>query len=199
MMWKLARKASGYARILIFFVRHGVWLKSCGRNIELVKDGKLRIGKGVVIESNAYICVEKDAMLSVGNNVHLGRNVYIKTYGGRINIHSDVSINAFSFLNGAGGLHIGRGTRIGSHTSIISSNHLFDDEKVPIREQGTSREGIVIEGDCWLGTGVRVLDGVSIGEGCILAAGAVVNKSFSSSLVLGGVPAKVIKERFEGK
>ena len=55
--------------------------------------------------------------------------------------------------------------------------------------------GITIEEDVWIGAGVRVLDGVVLGRGCVVAAGAVVTKSVSARTVVGGVPAKEIATR----
>jgi acetyltransferase-like isoleucine patch superfamily enzyme len=56
-------------------------------------------------------------------------------------------------------------------------------------------KGIIIHDDVWIGTGARILDGVEIGEGCVVAAGAVVNKSVPPYSVVAGVPARIIKKR----
>jgi acetyltransferase-like isoleucine patch superfamily enzyme len=65
----------------------------------------------------------------------------------------------------------------------------------PIRLQGVTRKGIRIGNNCWIGSKVTILDGVTIGDGCILAAGTVVTKSFPANSIIGGVPAKIIKSR----
>ena len=56
--------------------------------------------------------------------------------------------------------------------------------------------GINIEDDVWIGGGCRILDGVTIGKGSIIAAGAVVNKSVEQYSIVGGVPALVLKKRY---
>jgi acetyltransferase-like isoleucine patch superfamily enzyme len=61
------------------------------------------------------------------------------------------------------------------------------------REHSISREGIEIQDNCWIGTGVRILDGVSIGSGSVIGAGSVVTKDIPSNSIAVGVPAKVIK------
>lgn len=61
--------------------------------------------------------------------------------------------------------------------------------------QGATRKGIEIGKDCWIGANATILDGVKIGDGCIVAAGAVVNRDVPSYTIVGGVPAKTIKNR----
>ncbi|MBA2748254.1 MAG: acyltransferase, partial [Tatlockia sp.] len=58
-----------------------------------------------------------------------------------------------------------------------------------------TRQGVVIEDNCWLGYGVKVLDGVTIGEGSVIGAGAVVTKDIPPYSVAVGVPAKVVRSR----
>ena len=79
----------------------------------------------------------------------------------------------------------------------IRKNLLYQDPEVEIRLQGVSRKGIKIGPNCWIGAKVTIVDGVEIGAGSIIAAGAIVNKSFPAGSILGGVPAKLIKNRNE--
>jgi len=66
-----------------------------------------------------------------------------------------------------------------------------------MQAQGVTRAGIVIEDDCWLGAGAKILDGVTVGAGSVVGAGAVVTRSFPPKSVIGGVPAKLLRHRFE--
>jgi acetyltransferase-like isoleucine patch superfamily enzyme len=93
------------------------------------------------------------------------------------------------------GLQIGDGVRIGAGVVIIPSNHVFADPDVPIYRQGNEGKGICIESDVWIGANCTVLDGVTIGQGSVIAAGAVVNKDVDPYSVVGGVPARLIKKR----
>jgi acetyltransferase-like isoleucine patch superfamily enzyme len=68
---------------------------------------------------------------------------------------------------------------------------------MPIRQQGSTSRGIQIEDDVWIGHGCSILDGVVIGRGAIVAAGSVVTKNVPSFAVVGGVPARVLKQRWE--
>ena len=98
-------------------------------------------------------------------------------------------------LQGGGNLLVGNNTRIASHIVIVPSNHVFSDPDIPIKDQGLTQIGITIEEDVWIGAGVRVLDGVVLGRGCVVAAGAVVTKSVAPRIVVGGAPAKHISTR----
>ena len=61
-------------------------------------------------------------------------------------------------------------------------------------EQGITAEGIVVEDDVWIGAGAIITDGVRIGKGAVVAAGAVVTKDVPAHTVVGGIPARVLKE-----
>ena len=87
---------------------------------------------------------------------------------------------------------------IASHVSIYASNHVFSDTNKPMNTQGLTTQGIVICEDVWIGTGARILDGVEMAKGCVIAAGAVVTKSTQPFTINGGVPARVIGNRLSG-
>ena len=93
------------------------------------------------------------------------------------------------YIQALNGIEIGRNVRIGPNVCIISANHNIDDfgkhDKAP---------PIVIGDNCWLGAGCNILPGVVLGKHVIVAAGAVVTKSFADNCIIGGVPAKFIRE-----
>lgn len=91
---------------------------------------------------------------------------------------------------------------IGPQVSIITGDHkidtvgkymvnVSDDEKVPENDLP-----VVIEDDVWIGANSTILKGVTIGEGSVVAAGSVVTKNVPAYTIVGGVPAKIIKNRF---
>ena len=77
-----------------------------------------------------------------------------------------------------------------------SENHNYSQNSLPIRLQGVNRKGIKIGNDCWIGAKVTILDGAEIGNGCIIAAGAIVKGKFPPESIIGGIPARVIRSRF---
>jgi acetyltransferase-like isoleucine patch superfamily enzyme len=100
-------------------------------------------------------------------------------------------------LYGTGGIRVGNYVRIAAHNVIVASSHQYGSTEIPIKQQGFSAKGIVIEDDVWIGAGCRILDGVRIGRGAIIAAGAVITKDVEPFDIVGGVPAKVIRNRVE--
>lgn len=99
------------------------------------------------------------------------------------------------FLDGYGGLTIGRNVLIAHNSSLIAEDHGFASRKVPIRYQPKTAAPIVVEDDVWIGCGARILKGVRIGTGAIVAAGAVVTRDVPPYAIVGGVPAKVLGTR----
>ena len=122
-------------------------------------------------------------------------------------------IESFCCINNAvGDVVIGDYTRIGIHNTIIGPvtignhvnlaqgitvtalNHNFKDATLRIDEQGISTKPVTIGDDVWIGANAVILPGVTIGKHVVVAAGAVVTKDVPDNCIVGGVPAKVIKQ-----
>jgi len=122
--------------------------------------------------------VEEKVYLSDCSNICIGQNC---------------RVNENVFIQGA---IIGDDVLIAPNCSILSVTHLHSKIDVPIVNQGDSHPNPpIIKNNVWLGRNVIVLPGVTIGEGAIIAAGAIVNKDVKPYSVYGGVPAKFIKWR----
>lgn len=163
-------------------------------------DGYLQnivIGKRVVIKSGArLICTNADSRIVIGDGSVIQYGAIIETGpGGSIELGRSNSVNPYCVIYGHGGLKTGSYVRIAAHTVIIPANHIYDDPTVPIAKQGLTLQGIEMGNDIWVGTGCRILDGVTVSDGAILAAGSVVNKSVERGAIMGGVPARVLKYR----
>lgn len=129
----------------------------------------------------------------IGDNTFLFRRSFILTWGGDIKIGSNCGVNAYTIIYGQGGVNIGDNVMIAGNCTLIPANHTFLDTTVPMNIQPQTMRGIKIEDDVWIGTGLRVLDGVTIRKGSVIGAGAVVNKSTDSYGIYVGVPARKIK------
>lgn len=159
---------------------------------------ELSLGKNCSIGDYAQLTCRGNGSIEIGDNTDIDHFVLLETRrGGFIKIGKGSSIHAFSVVYGAGGVTIGDHTRIASHTVIVASNHNFDDLTIDIHLQGVSKKGITIGNDVWIGAGVRVLDGVHIGDHSVIGAGSVVTKNIPPNSVSVGVPARVIRMRGE--
>jgi acetyltransferase-like isoleucine patch superfamily enzyme len=174
--------ASGVRLFYIHKIRFGRFLK-LGKHVELSALGK----EGITLGNN----------VSIGSFSRVIVSTTLSDIGLFIRIGNNVGIGEFAYLGGAGGLEIGEECIIGQYFSCHPENHNFADTENAIRHQGVSRKGIKIGANCWIGSKVTLLDGCEIGEGCVIAAGSVVNKSFPSKSIIGGVPARIIKMRNE--
>lgn len=159
-------------------------------------NGKIKIGTKSLVHSNSIIKINNGGKISIGKNSEILVGTIMMTYGGSITVGDRCSINPYSIIYGHGnGVKIGNDVLIAGHTMIIPFNHNFSDLEININNQGINSRGIVIEDNVWIGAGCKILDGVTIKNGSIIAAGAVVSKSTHSNSIYGGIPAKILKVR----
>ena len=128
------------------------------------------VGKNVNIEHGAFFASGKD--ISVGNNSGLGLNCRV-----------------------AGPLSIGDDVMMAPNVSIYTQNHETENIYRPMRLQTAAKQKVTIGNDVWIGANAIILPGVTVGNGAIIAAGAVVTKDVPDFAVVGGNPAKIIKIR----
>lgn len=198
--WQFGWSQLRAMRLLIY--RHGFVRRFLGRNVSIVNGRKLRLGQWVRIGDNCTLSAFGKGELSIGDGSGIGSfsklvvSANLADAGAGIKLGRNVGMGEFAYLGGAGGLEIGDDCIIGQYFSCHPENHHFADISTPIRLQGVERKGIRIGRNCWIGAKVTVLDGVEIGDDCVIAAGAVVTKSMPAGSVIGGVPARIIRSRF---
>lgn len=157
--------------------------------------GTLTIGRNVTIDSLSSEGVK------LGNNVNIPDGSFfrctgvISDLGKGLIVGNNTGFGHYNFINAQGGVEIGDDVIMGSHVSILAENHNFDNLDEPIRLQGVTRKGIVIESNVWIGANVTILDGVRIHSGSVIGAGSVVTKSIPANSLAVGSPCKVIKTR----
>ena len=133
--------------------------------------------------------------LLVGADTTIDHGAYIATFGGAITIGERCGVNPYAVLYGHGGLVIGDDVLIATHAVVIPANHRYERLDLPISRQGVTCLGIAIEDGAWIGAHAVILDGVRVGAGAIIAAGAVVNRDVPSNVIVGGTPARQIGTR----
>lgn len=114
---------------------------------------------------------------------------FFTNFGKFISIGKNVFINhACSFLD-MGGIVIEDDVLIGPKVNIITENHPSN----PRNRKALITKSVTIKKNVWIGAGATILPGVTIGENAIVAAGAVVSKNVPANTIVGGIPAKIIK------
>lgn len=152
------------------YLDHGTYLHAC--------PGGIIIGSGTIVMHGAVLHVYNFRNLP-GAFIHIGR---------------DSLVGEYTVIRGQGGVTIGDRVYTSPMTQIIAVNHVFDDPDKPFVDQGITAQGITIEDDVWLGSGAIITDGVHIGKGAVVAAGAVVVNDVPAHTIVGGVPARILRE-----
>lgn len=153
------------------------------------------VGHGAIVMPGAKVSRELGGTIAIGPRSVIHPGAMLLSYGGFIRLGTHCSVNPYSVLYGHGGLVIGDNVRIAAHCVIIPANHGTALDGGPIGDQPLGKRGIHIGNDVWLGAGVRVLDGTVIGDGCVVAAGAVVRGELEPRSIYGGVPARLLGRR----
>ena len=163
------------------YFRNRMRLAFCGENVYFEANTRiLRYPKNVsifdnaVIKEGARICsCNESAKISIGKNTTIGYHTFIFA-SEKITIGEDCLIAPFVYM--------------------VDSDHSIDRGQ-RINSQSNTTKPIVIGDDVWIGTGAKILKGVTIGEGAVIATGSVVRENVPSYSIYGGVPAKKIGER----
>lgn len=123
------------------------------------------------------------------NSVAIFTPIYIN-YGKNLKIGKNVFINFDCTFLDLGGITIEDDVFIGPKVSLVTENHPLN----PEYRKGLICEPILIKRNAWIGANTTILAGVTIGRNAVVAAGAVVSKDVPDNAVVGGVPAKIIKQ-----
>ncbi len=144
--------------------------------------------KALFAECGKHVFVGKGGQYT-HENIHLGNHIFLAP-----------NVN---FMCTRAKIYVGDHVMFATGSYVITGNHridipgrfmdsITDEEKSPEDDQD-----VVFKGDNWIGVGAIILKGVTVGEGAVISAGAVVTKDVPPYAVVGGVPAKVIRRRFE--
>jgi maltose O-acetyltransferase len=170
-MWTLTKK--------IWFVAYQLFAMHLpeSRRMALAKKFRAFFAKHIIEFCGENINIEKGASftpaITIGSNSGIGVNCEVN-----------------------GPVSIGNDVMMGPEVVIYTRSHAHDRTDIPMREQGAAEvRPVSIGDDVWIGRRAIIMPGVTIGEGCIIGAGAVVTKDVPPYSIAGGVPAKVIKER----
>lgn len=200
-----------YIRTAVKFLRGGItrlFLKQTkglllvGKHVKITHGRHIYCGKNVKFEDYAEIQGLCREGLIFGDYVTIGRGVMIRPssyYGGDLGAglimgeHS--SIGPYGYVGCSGKIVIGNNVMLGPKCSLFAENHNFSNTEISIKSQGVNQKGIIIEDDCWIGSNVIILDGVTIGRGSVIGAGTLVTKDVPVNSVVTDIREKRTRER----
>lgn len=145
-----------------------------------------RIDRGVRI--SPYL------QIRLGHNVILRKSVML---GGRglIEIGSNTILNEGVIIAANEKVSIGENCLFAPRAYILDVDHKFSDSEIPVSEQGYETSPVEIQSNGWVGANAVITRGVVLGKGCVVGANSVVTKSFQANSIIGGIPAKILRER----
>jgi acetyltransferase-like isoleucine patch superfamily enzyme len=198
----------GVVRALIMLIRGGFVSFRLLRPILLGSGARVEHlqcmhGNGILkAEEQVTIQCASIQGVKLGSGVSLGAFSQLRPssqYGGMLgegcNIGDGTTFGPYTYIGCAGFIEIGSNCMFGPRVTLIAENHVITDKSKALKGAGVTRKGIKIGNDCWVGANSIILDGVSIGEGSIIGAGAVVRGDIPSFSIAVGAPARVVKKR----
>jgi acetyltransferase-like isoleucine patch superfamily enzyme len=165
--------------------------------VSLQYPDRIRIGSGARIGRNATLRAntEQRPGISLGDGVWVQDSVIINANRGQVTLGARSWLGPFCLVYGNGGVSIGTNVLVAAHTSINTVSHESTRCDIPINDQPVLTAPVTIEDDVWIGLNAVILQGVTIGRGAIIGAGAVVTKSVPAWSIALGVPAKIVGRR----
>lgn len=139
-------------------------------------------------------------LMQVADHVHICEHAWLNAADDRsdgkptLRIGARSYIGRFAHINAWRDVNIGADVLIADRVFVSDCEHGFADTTTPIIRQGdVFRGGVTLKDGCWIGIGVVILPGVTIGRNAVVAANSVVNRDVADFTVVGGIPAKFIK------
>ncbi len=169
-----------------------------GRNLTLRHASKISLGDGVILDDNVVLDAKGDSNqgVNIGSKVYIGRNTIVYCKDGDIILGDQVNISSNCQLFSSKLLEVGPQTVIAAFSYLLSGGQYdMNTPDVPFAEQTgmCTDEPTKIGANCWLGAGVVIPNGITIGDHVVVAAGSVVTKDVSKDQLCGGVPARPLK------
>ena len=187
-LWRFMRSHGMLNRNYAKLIARWVWLKLRWRG-RLKTDGLCFVCPGVTIE------IGKGATLHLGRWSWIGHGSKIRVHEGEARIGAksvlgqECTISAFQHVS------IGRECIVADRVMLIDFDHGVVEVDRPIREQGIYKRDVRVGHNVWIGYGVAILRGVTVGDNCVLGTSTIVTKDVPDNAVAAGVPVRVLRMR----
>jgi len=168
-----------------------------GHGVVLRHPHKVRLGDGVTVDDLVVLDAKgtTNRGIDVGRGVFLGRGTILSCKDGDITLgdHSNLGFHCEVFSGSS--VTVGTHALLAAQVYLVGGGHEFEGQGASVIDQPRISRGIVLGDNVWLGTGVKVLDGLRIGSHAVVGAGAVVNADLPEGAIAAGVPARVLRLR----
>ncbi|WP_193046313.1 acyltransferase [Mycolicibacterium baixiangningiae] len=165
----------------------------CKRN--LVAGHFSTLGAGSIVDASGVRGVHLGRGAKIGRRSIVTTTSQLSKRGVGLTIGDYSGIGDYAHIGCSGGVTIGRDVIVGPYVTFHSQEHITNSLDQTIRSQGTFESEVIVENDVWIGARVTLLAGSHVRSGSVIAAGSVVRGEFPPNCIIGGVPAKVLKER----
>lgn len=168
-----------------------------GQNVTLRHPHKITLGERVIVDDNCLLDAKgrDNEGIRIGHRVFIGRNSILSCKDGDIVLEDGVNIGFNCEIFSGSRVRVGRDGLLAAYCYLIGGGHAFQNVEQTVQEQRAVSRGIELGSNVWLGAGVKVLDGVTVGADTVVGAGAVVTGDLPPRSVAAGVPARVVRER----
>jgi acetyltransferase-like isoleucine patch superfamily enzyme len=163
------------------------------------------VGRGLQMHPSVILNRRVSPGIKIGNKVILRNHAWINTFdlhesetGIKIIIDDETVINAQCVISAKNLVHIGRNVMVSACSLIMDHNHAYEDAGRPIQLQGLTPGGTIrVEDGCWIGHGAAIICNqgeLVLGRNCVVAANALVTRSYPPNSVIVGNPARLAKQ-----
>ncbi|THB78990.1 MAG: acyltransferase [Desulfobulbaceae bacterium] len=171
-----------------------------GTNVVFRHPKKIHIGEQVIIDDNVMLDAKgtDNDGIRIEDEAYVGRNSILSCKGGNITLAERVNIGFNCDIFSSNRVYIGKDTLLAAYCYLVGGGSYHLERKdIPINQQVdfAGKGGITLQENIWLGAHAVILDGVTIGNGSVVAAGAVVTKDVSEMVIVAGTPAKELRQR----
>ena len=187
-LWRFMRShgmlSSNYARL----IARWLWLKLRWRG-RLKTDGLCFVCPGVTIE------IGRGATLHLGRWSWIGHGCKIRAHEGEVHIGAKTVLGQECTISAFQHVSIGRECIVADRVMLIDFDHGVVEQDRPVRQQGIYKRDVRVGHNAWIGYGVSILRGTTVGDNCVLGTSTVVTKDVPDNAVAAGVPVRVLRMR----
>ena len=168
-----------------------------GQGVVLRHPGKVRIGDDVTVDDLVVLDAKgtSNRGIDIGSGVFLGRGTILSCKDGDIALGDHTNLGFHCEVFSGSTVTVGRHGLFAAYVYLVGGGHEFERADVAVIDQARASAGIALGENVWLGTGAKVLDGVTLGSNVVVGANGVVTSDLPDGAIAAGVPARTLRTR----